>query len=155
MKPDPVDTYPSSSENLATLIPGEIFRACGLPGATFTYPVYIICVCLKKAKQRPDIKGQPVWWKICRPGGVFSKLKPGENTDASGSVTEGRNIGQNNIHAFECLISFAFSHLYKGNDGGKDMLAPRVYAAFKIITTIINFKYPHEERDSLSKYCIK
>ena len=30
---------------------------CGFPGATFTYPAYIICVCLKKAKQRPDRKG--------------------------------------------------------------------------------------------------
>ena len=63
---------------------------------------------LKKAKQRPDIEGQPVLWKIFRPGGVFFQ-KHGENTDASGSVTEGRNIGQNNIHSFECLISLACS----------------------------------------------
>ena len=83
VKRDPVDTYPSSSENLATPVPGEIFRACGVPCATFTYPAYIICVCLKKAKQRPDIKGRPVWWKICWPGGVFPKLKPGENTATS------------------------------------------------------------------------
>ena len=39
------------------------------------------------------------------------------------------------------FFSFVFN---KGNDEEKDKLAPRVYAAFKIITTVINFKYPHE-----------
>ena len=32
---------------------------CGFPGATFTYPAYTICVCLKKAKERPERKGKP------------------------------------------------------------------------------------------------
>ena len=48
--PDPVDFFPSPSENLSSL-PGEIrnfsWPVSGFPGATFTYPVYIICVCLK------------------------------------------------------------------------------------------------------------
>ena len=70
-------------------MPGEIFHfirpVCGFPGATFTYSAYIICVCLKEAKQRPDRKGQP--------GGKFADLvtffpKTGENINATGFVTE-------------------------------------------------------------------
>ena len=53
VKREPVDFCPSLSENLASPVAaaGEIF---GLYGATFTDPVHIICLCLKKAKQRPD-----------------------------------------------------------------------------------------------------
>ena len=55
--------FPSSSENLASPVPGEIFNftrsVCGFPCATFTQPAYIFSVCLKKAKRRPDRKGQP------------------------------------------------------------------------------------------------
>ena len=46
-------------------LPGtvEIFKftrsVCDLSGATLTYPAYIIWICLKRAKQRPDSKGQP------------------------------------------------------------------------------------------------
>jgi len=58
-----VDFSPSPSENLASPEPGEIFNFTrpvdGFPGAIFTYPAYIICVCLKKAKQRPDRDGLP------------------------------------------------------------------------------------------------
>ena len=54
----------SPSENLVSPVPGEILNftrsVCGFPSASFTYPAYIICVCLKKAKQRPDRKGQLV-----------------------------------------------------------------------------------------------
>ena len=63
VKPDPVDFFPSPSENLASQAPGEIFYftrpVCGFPSATFTYPAYITCARLKKEKQRPDRKGQP------------------------------------------------------------------------------------------------
>ena len=63
VKPDPVDFFASAGENLASPVHGEILNftrpVCGLPGATLTNPAYIICVCLKKAKQRPDRKGQP------------------------------------------------------------------------------------------------
>ena len=64
VKPDPVDFLSSSSENLASPVPGEILNftrrpVCGFPGATSTYPACIICICLKKAKQRLDRKGQP------------------------------------------------------------------------------------------------
>ena len=62
-KPDLVDFFRSHSENLASTVSGEIFYftrpVYGFPGATFIYPAYIICVCLRKAKQRPDRKGQP------------------------------------------------------------------------------------------------
>ena len=43
--------------------PGQF---CGFPGATFTYPTYIICVYLKMGKKQPDRKGQP--------GGQFADL---------------------------------------------------------------------------------
>ena len=40
VKPDPGDFFPSPSENLAPLVPGEMFNftqpVCGLPGGTFT-----------------------------------------------------------------------------------------------------------------------
>ena len=43
--------------------PDEIFNftrpICGFPRATLTYPAYIICIHLKKAKQWPDRKRQP------------------------------------------------------------------------------------------------
>ena len=62
LKLDPVRFFPSPSENLASPLPHEIFNftrpVCGFPGTTFTYPAYIICVCLKKAKQGHDRKGQ-------------------------------------------------------------------------------------------------
>lgn len=48
--------------------------------------VYIICVCLKKTKQRPGRKGQP-GEKFTDPVTFFFR-KPGENIDATGSVTE-------------------------------------------------------------------
>ena len=63
VKPDPGDFFPSPSKNLAYPVPGEIFSftrpVCGFSGATFTYPANIVCVCLKRAKQRPDREGQP------------------------------------------------------------------------------------------------
>ena len=64
VKPDPVDFFPLSSENLASTVPGEILNFTrrpvrGFPGATSTYPACIICICLKKAKQGLDRKGQP------------------------------------------------------------------------------------------------
>ena len=78
VKPDPVDFFPSSSENLASPLRGEISNftrpVCGFPGATFTSPEYIICVCLKKAKQRPDRKGQP-GGKFARPVTFFQKTR--------------------------------------------------------------------------------
>ena len=50
-----MDFFPSQSENLASAVRGEMFNfarpVCGFPGATFTYPAYIIWVCLKKAEQ--------------------------------------------------------------------------------------------------------
>lgn len=91
VKPDPVNILPSPSENLASPVPAwricNLTRpVCGFPGLTFTYPAYTICVCLKKAEQRPDRKGQ-TWWKICRHGEVFFP-KP-----ATGSITEGCSKG--------------------------------------------------------------
>ena len=71
----------------------------------------IICVCLKKAKQRPDIEGEPggqfvvlvrilslffvlflflFLFLFCF---VFFFRKPGENANATGSVTEAGCIG--------------------------------------------------------------
>ena len=58
MKPspvtDPVNLFPSPSENLASLVLGEILNVhrpvCGFPGSSFTCPA---CTCLKKAKQQP------------------------------------------------------------------------------------------------------
>ena len=62
VQPDPVHFFPSPCKNLASPVPGEIFSfirpVCGFPSATFTYTAYIICVCLKKDKQRPDRKRQ-------------------------------------------------------------------------------------------------
>ena len=93
VKPDPVDFFTAPSENLGSLVPGEIVNftrpVCGFPGASFTYPVYIICVCFKKAKQRPDRKGQ-LGGKFADPVTFFRK--PNENIDATGSVTEGCSI---------------------------------------------------------------
>ena len=51
-----------------------------------------MCVCLKKAKQRPDRKEQP-GGKFADPVAFFRK--PGENIDATGSVTEGCMIEMN------------------------------------------------------------
>ena len=52
-------------------------HVCGFPGATFTCPAYIICVCLKKASQRPDRKGHPGGKLADRV--TFFHRKPGEN----------------------------------------------------------------------------
>jgi len=64
--------------NLGFPVPGEIFNftwpVCCFPGATFTYPACIICLCLKKAKQQPDRKGQP-GWKFAWPSDLFSREK--------------------------------------------------------------------------------
>ena len=76
VKPDPVDFLSSSSEHLASPVPGEILNftrpVCGFPGATFTYPACIICICLKKAKQGLDRKGQPAG-KFADPVTFFSE----------------------------------------------------------------------------------
>jgi len=59
---DRVEFFPSHSENLASLIPGEILI---LPVQFVASSVRILhtqdgsCVCLKKAKQRPNRKGKP------------------------------------------------------------------------------------------------
>jgi len=62
VKPDPVDFFPSTKKILASPVHGEIFNftrpVCGFPGAAFTHPARIICVCLKKTKQQPDRKRQ-------------------------------------------------------------------------------------------------
>ena len=88
MKPNPVDFFRSATENLASLVSGENFYftrpVCGFPGATFTHPACIICVCLKKANQQPDRNEQP--------GGNFANPvtffpKPGENINCTGSLT--------------------------------------------------------------------
>ena len=65
MKPEPIDFFPSSSENLASPVPGEIFKFYSanlwLPRSDFYIPSTYISfrAYLKKAKQRPDRKGQP------------------------------------------------------------------------------------------------
>ena len=75
-----MDFLSSASENLASPVSGETLNftqpVCGLPAVIFPRPVCIICLCLKKAKQRPDIKAQR--------GGKFVGLV----TCATGSVTE-------------------------------------------------------------------
>ena len=48
--------------------------------------MYHLCT-FKKGKTATGQKGT-TWWKICRPGYIFSR-KPGENIDATVSVTEG------------------------------------------------------------------
>ena len=62
VKPDPVEFSSSRNKNFASAVTGEIFNftrpVYGFLFATFTYPAYIICICLKKAAQRPDRKGQ-------------------------------------------------------------------------------------------------
>ena len=49
---DPVNLFPSPSENLASLVEGEILNVtlpvCVFPGSTFTSPAYVICTCLKR-----------------------------------------------------------------------------------------------------------
>lgn len=63
---------------------------CGFPGPPFTYPAYNICACMfEKGKTTKWQKGA-TWWKICRLGDIcFFFRKPGENINATGSVTEG------------------------------------------------------------------
>ena len=72
---------------------------CGFSGATFTYLAYIICVRLKNAKQRLGRKGQP-GGKFAHP--MTSFRKPGENIDATRSVTSGY------IEIPKILISLTF-----------------------------------------------
>ena len=52
VKHDLVEFFPSPSENIASPVLNESFNftrpICGFPGAAFTYPAYIICLCLKK-----------------------------------------------------------------------------------------------------------
>ena len=76
VKPDPVDFLSSCSEDLASPVPVEILNftrpVCAFLGATFTYPAWIICICLKKAKQRLDRKGQPAE-KFADPMTFFSE----------------------------------------------------------------------------------
>ena len=66
---DPVEFFPSHSENLASPVPDEILI---LPVQFVASSVRILhtqdgtCVCLKKAKQRPNRKGKP--------GGKFADL---------------------------------------------------------------------------------
>ena len=64
VKPDSEDFLPSSSENLASSVPGEIFSftrpICGFPGATFTYPAYIIYVFEKRKNSDLTEKGNLV-----------------------------------------------------------------------------------------------
>ena len=54
----------SLSETVGSPVPDELYNftwtVYGFSGAPFTYPACIICVCLKKAKQRPDRRGNPV-----------------------------------------------------------------------------------------------
>lgn len=50
-------------------------QVCGFPGANFTYPAYIICVCLKKANQQPDRQGHP-GGKFADPVTFFSQNLP-------------------------------------------------------------------------------
>ena len=65
---------------------------CGFPGATFTYPAYIICVSLKKAKQRPDRKGQP-GRKFADPLTFFQETRWEYRCHWVCYVTEGCNLG--------------------------------------------------------------
>ena len=87
----PSGFFPSLSENLASPLPGDIFYftrpVCGFLGATFTYPAYIICVGLKKAKQRHDTERGSLVENV--PTSLRFLWKPGENIGATGSVTEG------------------------------------------------------------------
>ena len=84
VKPDPEDFFPFFS------VHGEFFYftrpVCGFPGATFTYPAYFICACLKRAKQRPDRK-RKAGGKFADPVTFFFR-KRGDNIDATRSVTE-------------------------------------------------------------------
>ena len=63
-EPDPVEFFLSLSENVGSPVPDELYNftwtVCGLSGALFTYPACILCLCLKKAKQRSDRRGNPV-----------------------------------------------------------------------------------------------
>ena len=72
VKPDPMDYFPSPSDNLAS--PRYLVKFLILRGQFMVVPMwllyiqrqepwflpaYIICVCLKRQKQRPDRKGKP------------------------------------------------------------------------------------------------
>ena len=84
VKPDPVDSFSSPSKNLASTVTGEIFNftrpVYGFLGATFTYPAYTICTCLKKATHRQ--KGA----KFADPVSFFPQV--GDHIDVTGSVKE-------------------------------------------------------------------
>jgi len=94
------DFFPLPSENLR---PRNFTRpvrgfTCGFPGATFTYPAYIVCVFLKKAKQRPGSKG--------RHGGKFTdrvKLFPKTQWDYRCHSVCYRGVQQNYL-----LFSFCY-----------------------------------------------
>ena len=76
--PRPSGFLSSSSEHLASPVASEILNftwrpVCGFPGATSTCPACVICICLKKAKQRlDDRKGQPAE-KFADPVTFFSE----------------------------------------------------------------------------------
>ena len=152
VKPDSVDFFPSAaSENLAFPLPDENFNfnrpVCGFPGATFTYPAYNICVCLKKAKQRPDRKGQP---GIKFADTMIFFRKPTKNIDATGSVAEGC------LRLLKCVLQSV-------NDGLR-AIAPQVFFGNnrnnypKTLTVAVfvlrNFKFPFLDRISSTCCCI-
>ena len=82
----------SPNKKLASPVRGEIFNftrpVCGSRGATLTCPAFVICVCLKKVRQRPVRKGQPDG-KFADPLTLFPE-KSRQNIDATTtSVREG------------------------------------------------------------------
>ena len=92
----PSGIFAFSQWNFASFVPGEILNftrpVCGFPGTTFTYPAYIICVSLKKAKQRPDRNGQP-GRKFADPLTFFQETRWEYRCHWVCYITEGCNLG--------------------------------------------------------------
>jgi len=99
VKPDPMDYFPSPSDNLASprcLVKFLILRGqfMAVPmwllyiqrQEPWFLPAYIICVCLKRQKQRPDRKGKPGEKYADQ---VTFSCENLVRIDATGSVTEG------------------------------------------------------------------
>ena len=126
MKPEPTDFFPSSSENLASPVPGEIFKFYSanlwLPRSDFYIPSTYISfrAYLKKAKQRPDRKGQPGGNFTDPCSDVFSE-KPDHTIDATQSFTDGCDFvrHQNSLLApRSSALSVLKVHCFKDNKRG-------------------------------------
>ena len=57
-------------------------------------------LCIFEEDKTATLQKGVTWWKICRPGDVFSR-KAGEHIDATGSVTEGcvaAHLARSSVH---------------------------------------------------------